>query len=372
MVWLLWILSAMASGQSSDYTLKDLEILEEQGNYPDFFLHAKDVRPAQRGSAWERMVRHMAVAWVDFKLKRKMFARNSFETIEGIALWPTLRQDEFFQIKRGEYALGVLEHCFASADDKSRPQCRQWLDQFWMRSNRTVMVGHRLAKLLVEQEQPGAWALLAEILSKEESKDYCADSFVQNQLLEKISSDKGSHPEKSLHPACWKAMVPGLREHLFKGNGKGGERLFDILSAKGALEQEEKDFYFVLFILNGPRVGKTFNLAWNKMRELGQDFSRREKVLRRLTKMDPLPDGLVGMSHPGKRKTLLNFFSLHFPEYFNHYSKICLDYLEGRGSWPQGNPTVRCRDFFRYTDSVVSDQLYLRYSALKKKGKVVD
>ena len=368
----LWILSGAAWAEGISYTLKDLEILEEQGSYPDFFRHAKDVRPALRGKSWERMVRHMAVAWVNFKLKRKMFDRDSFRTIEGIALWPTLRQDEFFQLKRGEYALKTFEHCFVTAEAKEYSTCRKWMEHFWVRSNRLVMVGHNLAKLLVEQKQSGAWVFLSEVLSKEESKDYCKDSFIQDEFLKKISSDNGDNPENAFHPACWKAMVPGLRQHLLNGNGQGNDRLFEIFSEKGLLKQEEEDFYYVLFILNGPEVGKTFNLAWNRMKSLGQDFSRREKVLQRLVKMDPLPDGVVGTNHLAKRKTLLEFFSLHFPEYFNHYSKVCLNYLEGRGSWPQGNPTVRCRDFFRYTDSLVSDRLYLRYSALKKEGKVVD
>ena len=171
-------------------------------------------------------------------------------------------------------------------------------------------------------------------------------------------------------------MAEGLKNILWKNShahsGVPEERIFKILVAKRELREEDKDFYYVLFILNGPRVGKTFNLAWNRMKELGENFSRRQKVLQRLLKLDPLPDAVVGTSGSDKRKTLLEFFSHHFPEYFNHYSKVCLNYLEGKGSFPQGNPTVRCRDFFRYTDSLVSDKLYLRYSALKKKGLVVD
>ena len=369
----------MAHGKES-YNLKDLEILEEQRNYPDFFLHAKDIRPALRGEYWKKMVRHMAVGWVDYKLKRNIFDGDSFGKIEGVAVWPTLQTDKFFQLKRGDYALKVLEHCFSSRD-KEHPVCLGWMEQFWVRSNRTASVGYRLAKLLMEQKHSGGWRYISDILLKEEAKIYCGKKLLQDEFLKamkKVSNSAYGRSEidKFVHPICWKAMVPGLKKRLLENShSKSGtmeERVFKILASKGELARSDEDFYFVLFILNGPRVGKTFNQAWNRMKILGEDFSRRQKVLKRLAKLDPLPDGVVGISSPNKRKTLLNFLSRYFPEYFNHYVKICLNYLEGKGSFPQGNPTIRCREFFRYTDSLVSDRLYLRYSALKKKGYVVD
>ena len=230
-------------------------------------------------------------------------------------------------------------------------------------------------------KQPGAWDYLAEILVRAEASVYCERKAVQDEFLsvmEKLgkSVDIGGEIEKLLHPTCWKRMAPGLKKRLLENShaksGTREEQLFNILTAKRALSEGEVDFYLALFILNGPKVGKTFNLAWNRMKMLGEDFSRRQKVLQRLAKLDPLPDALVGIPRADKRKTLLDFFSRHFPEYFNHYVKVCLNYLEGKGSHPRGNPTVRCRDFFRHTDSLVSDKLYLRYSALKRAGTVID
>ena len=370
----------IAWGEKGDYTLKDLEILEEQNNYPDFFLHAKDIRPALRSEHWKQMVRHMAVGWIDFKLKRNIFDQDSFQKIEKVSAWPTLRRDNFFQLKRGEYGLKVFRHCF-SIKNQDHSECLRWIEQFWVRSNRTVQEGYYLAKLLVEKKQPRVWRYLSEVLVKEEAKNYCGEKLVQNEFFNTMG-DTGklvkirNTVDKLLHIDCWKAMVPGLKKRLLENSharsGDEEAKLFNILLAKGALEESDKDFYYTLFILNGPQVGKTFNRAWNRMKMLGGDFSRRHKVLQKLKKLDPLPDGVMGISYPEKRKILLNFISHHFPEYFNHYVKMCLNYLEGKGSHPQGNPTIRCRDFFRYTDSLVSDKLYLRYSALKKKGSVVD
>ena len=364
------------AGGEGGYTIKDLEILESQGNYPDFFLHAKDIRPALRSEYWKKMVRHMAVGWLDYKLKRNIFDAESFERIEKIAGWPTLQRDHFFQLKRGEYAVRMLESCFSGRKEE-HPSCLKRMEQFWVRSDKIPATGYRLAGLLARHKRSGGWRYLSDILIKEEAAVYCEQQSVQDEFLKvvedwNVSDGIAAWIDKMIHPSCWKSMAEGLKNVLWKRGHTVEEKVFKILVAKGALGEEDKDFYYALFILNDPRVGKTFNLAWNRMKELGENFSRRQKVLQRLIKLDPLPDAVVGTSEMSKRKTLLDFFSRHFPEYFNHYGKVCLNYLEGKGSFPQGNPTVRCRDFFRDTDSLVSDKLYLRYSALKKKGLVVD
>ena len=368
---LLMVLLFRTAHSAEGYTFKDLEILVEQGNYRDFFLHAKDIRPALRSEYWKQMVRQMAVGWLDFKSKRSIFDQDSFQKIEDIALWPALRGDRFFQIKRGEYAIQTLQRCFA-AGSKKHPECLKGVEQFWMRSQKMATTGYRLAKLLAEQKQPGGWRYLSEILAKEEAAVYCGEKLVQDEFLKAMKK----WDNKTVHPSCWKSMATMLKKFLWENsNAKSGareEQVFNILVEKGELNEAEQDFYFALFILNGPTVGKTFNQAWNRMKALGEDYSRRQKVLQRLKKLDPMPDGVVGIPRQSKRTTLLNFFTHHFPEYFNHYIKVCLNYLEGKASFPQGNPTVRCRDFFRYTDSLVSDKLYLRYGALKKKGIVVD
>ena len=182
----------------------------------------------------------------------------------------------------------------------------------------------------------------------------------------------GGEQDRSDAPFLLEIHGARTEKAFVEKGGAAEESLFNLLASKGELEEEDKDFFFALFILNDPEVGDTFNRAWNRMKILGENFSRRQKVFQRLIELDPLPDAVVGTANPNRRKTLLDFFSHHFPEYFNHYTKVCLDYFEGKGSYPRGNPTIRCRDFFRYTKSLVSDKLYLRYSALKKKGVVVD
>ena len=365
------------------YSLKDLEILEDQKDYEEFFLHARDVRPALRSNLWHRMVRHMAVGMLDFKIKRKMMDRKSFKMIDQLANWPTLREDHFFQAKRGSYSLEYFKNCFAQAKSKQSKKvlCKKDVDKFWFSSLKIPDLGYQLTKL-VSSHWSGfnGWNYLRDVATNKEFHFYCDQSFFHQELLKELNrrfqlEEKSraivAGVDRMLHPLCWNKTAAALKTRLLEKddpkNGAIEDLLFKVLNAKKTLSEEEKDFYFTLFILNGPLVGKTFNLAWNRMKLLGENFSRRQKVLQRLIKLDPLPDGVVTTMDLVKRETLLNFVSLHFPEYFDHYGKTCLNYLQGKGHFPRGNPTVNCREFFRITHAqkMVSDQLYWRYSALK-------
>ena len=47
----------------ASYTLADLEVLTQEGNYQEFFSHALDVRPSERQESWKGMVSKMADAY---------------------------------------------------------------------------------------------------------------------------------------------------------------------------------------------------------------------------------------------------------------------------------------------------------------------
>ena len=47
----------------ASYTLADLEVLTQEGNYQEFFSHALDVRPSERQEPWKGMVSKMADAY---------------------------------------------------------------------------------------------------------------------------------------------------------------------------------------------------------------------------------------------------------------------------------------------------------------------
>ena len=80
---------------------------------------------------------------------------------------------------------------------------------------------------------------------------------------------------------------------------------------------------------------------------LGEDFKAREAVVKKLNSLDPLPDDIFGLSDPLREKTLFELINKNLPEYIGHYSKSCLDYYSGEKHFSNGNPTIKCRNFYQ-------------------------
>jgi hypothetical protein len=109
--------------------------------------------------------------------------------------------------------------------------------------------------------------------------------------------------------------------------------------------QDITDFFFTVYLLDNPSQGELFNYSWNRVKELGGTVGRREKVLRTLKKLDPLPDAILGSLDQTKKRVVLNHFKTYFPEYLDFYTDECVKFYGGKGSFPSGNPTVHCQDF---------------------------
>ena len=82
------------------YTLEDLTILKKQKNYFEFLNHALDIRPSKRDKNWDKMVQDMAVGFISSITAKKQISKDHFLFIEKLLSWPSLKNDEFFIIKR--------------------------------------------------------------------------------------------------------------------------------------------------------------------------------------------------------------------------------------------------------------------------------
>ena len=88
-------------------------------------------------------------------------------------------------------------------------------------------------------------------------------------------------------------------------------------------------------------------MAWNTIKNMGENYSAREDVLNKLKSLDPLPDDVFSLSDPLREKTLFSHVSTNLPEYVTFYSKSCLDYYSGNKDFPNGNPTINCKQFLK-------------------------
>ena len=356
-----------SSSWAGIYDIKDLEVLEGNKAYKEFLDHALDVRPSSRNKHWREMVGNMTVGFIKDRLKQKAYTKENFDYVEKLIRWPELKKDTYFLHKRREFGVTYLENCLGA-------HCKKDLMSFWYSTSRQD--GEMAKKLALSLKQIDSKATLVPFLAvighDAYSLYHCKKPWVQTEIfslvteplrMEKMDKLKTTL-DKLVGADCWKSLRPVIHSALIQGPGLKQDYAFSLLNLRGDLTQEWKDFYYVSYFLGNPTPGRVFNAAWNNIRDLGQNYSRRARVLKKIKELDPLPGKLFSLVDDGKKNTLINYLKKNFPEYINHYSKTCLNYLSGTVNFANGNPTPDCDNLF--AGNYVEDRIRLKYSAIKK------
>ena len=174
---------------------------------------------------------------------------------------------------------------------------------------------------------------------------------IQGDLTRKI--------DQTIHPDCLPALIKEAHSKVYFPAKDGDRELgFQILKSQNKAEKGLTDFFHALYLLERPSQGELFNYAWNGIKELGSSPDRREDVMREMKKLDPLPDQLLGSLDQTKKRAILNHFKANFPEYLDFYNTQCTHFYSGKGSFPRGNPTMRCQDLM---SSELAPVLYDKY-----------
>lgn len=375
----LWV--GFLKAHAATYSIEDLEVLERDGNYEEFFQHAYDIRPSQRTRHWQDMAQSMAKKFYQDKKNLKIYSKETFLYSEKLAKIDSLKRDEFFNIYRNEFSVKYFRQCFQNKDLVGQKDCLADLKQFWNNSDQQEDMAYLLAKMIEEtQIAEDLWPFYQKTTVAKDAHIYCAKSEIQNSLLiklyDKIGKDESeSNISKSLfrlaNEQCLKTFLPSLRVILNSQQGQSfsvRHIAFLILNNQKMLTQKETDRYYALFLLQGPVIGETFNMAWTTMEKIGQDFQRRQHLLTELRQMDPLPGKIFNSSTEASKKAVVSLLAKNLPEYFDYYAKTCVNYLKGTETFPNGNPTVECHDLFNTAcnQNWISDSIQTEYSSVKK------
>lgn len=379
----LQITSTHAAGE---YTLADLEVLRDGKNYQEFFEHAKDVVPTKRDKHWQDMLSNMTSDYVDDLRRKKIFTQKAFQNVERLASWPEQRRDEFFQVKRQSFALEYFKTCLSSMTGEtpapSKSDCEKQMQSFWQNSRKEVETAYQLLLLRVGFF-PGkkTWSYLRPIVSSELSNIYCERPMVKEAFLSHLHEIDWENEnaaalkvkvQRLANESCWKAIYPSLKATLTELPPTEGHTFFKMATVLEILDPEEIDTWLVRYYLESPQPGDTLNLAWNTLNKLSQDYDRRMKVLQKLLTQDPLPGAIFSLRNKERRRILTVNFSEQFPEYVQRYAKVCMNYLTGEQTFPQGNPTKDCHNLID-TDrnlkqkNLISDEIHVKYSAIEKR-----
>lgn len=360
---------------AQNYTLNDLEVLVQEEGHEEFFEHALDIRPSERQDAWKGMVSKMGDSFARKILQKSEVQRKDFQTIETLYLWPGLKQDDVFKLKRQEIGLRFFRQCI-----KKEVPCWDDIKSFWEKDKTDADTAYKLAELTVGyKDSPfSTWTFLDVALKSTLSEFYCKKEFVLQTLWGKIEMDyiqmgpEGDLMKKidqTIHPDCLPYLITEARKKILRPLKTHDRELsYQILKSQMKADETITDFFYTVYLLDNPSQGELFNLSWNRIKELGGKSLRRERILEKLKTLDPLPDQIFSSFDQLKKKTILHHFKNYFPEYLDFYADQCVKFYGGKGSFPQGNPTVHCQDLMNaeYAPKVISEDKIKRYLEVKK------
>lgn len=376
------------------YTLKDLQVLEQEKNFEEFLMHVNDIRPSERQKLWKDMYQSMAMELVDYKIRTKDFSMLAYRQIEDIGRSSALFNDEFFQLKRSIYAKAFFSECYNQASEKKDIQkiagiktCDSELNSFWYFSKKDADVGLEFAKLIERHPSTlNTWPFYQRAINDTIAPLYCEKPDIQRAIINKLTQESfdaefdGNYKTliKRLVPEkCFGKIIPSLRLGLQSTvtNGLEKEMAMNLLSASGKLTKEEEDLYAVLYMLDGPVVGDKMNLAWKKIEDLSTQYTKRVKILAQIKSLPLIPDKIFKDASLPRNKAIINLFAKNFPEYLNFYGESCVKYLENKSEF-SGNiaSSLQCNEFLKTASDLkksentewVNDSVQRSYSGLRK------
>jgi hypothetical protein len=365
---LLNICFAQSEG-SLKYSLEDLKILYQQENIKEFFSHALDIRPSKRNKDWQEMVSALAGNYLKQLKDKPYITEEDFLYMEKLNSFADLKSNEFFNNDRNIVGLRYLRHCF---ENFNRKKCLSSSIDFWQSSQPNVDLSAQLGSLLLghfyrdgfkitdpiekkTQFQTSFLDIYSLSLASNLSEFYCKDpklaEGLKNQLSylsKKLNYNKkqmAHEIDKLMHPDCWNHLASFYIRQL---NGKNAQSdlAFFILESKNALNQQQKDLYYLAYLLETPAPGDLMNTAWSRIETLSKKPTQRDLLIAEIKRFDTLPDSLLSSNDKQRAKTILRHISQNFPEFIDHYARSCLSYIKGEKKFVKGNPTIHCREFF--------------------------
>lgn len=357
---LFWTLALELRAEG--YTIEDLKVLASENNYNEFILHAYDIRPGLRDEWWKENLCLMAKKYIEERITKKDFTAHTYQTIDDFAGLAATRQDEFVSKRREDYLRLYLNNCFETNTDKM--ECYRKLNFFWESTknsiNRPEMALELSALLDRFKIQHDKWKFFHAITTGQAAEFYCAREEIQEialgQMVQEFSKTTDlnlffERIEKIVSPKCLDKIYPTLSTLLTSDEVLKSEMSYRLLEKKKALNENQSAAYLIGYLMMGPIVGDTFNQSWNMLESLGKNYNKRMAVFSELKNYDPLPDGLINSANVKKRDLLLDLMNRNFPEFLDYYATTCLDYLEGKRIFPNGNPTRYCRLFFTLSEN---------------------
>jgi len=378
---LIFILTIAFPIKANTYSIKDLEILESEGNDEDFLKHAFDIRPSERTKLWKKMLQNMATKMLDRKIQSKSYLESDFKLVQDLSLNSALFNDSYFQFKRQNYVTGYLKHCFSQPSSKEH--CFKHLESYWANSLKDADFAHDIIKILNNQSYD-KWYLVESLTFDQMSGLYCKKDFIQSEILKKLKAQSFSENfdghylpllTKLTSKKCRDSFYQILNPLFFSGIAQSIDReiALDLLIDSKLIKNEELSFYLVVYFLSNPVNGENLNKSWKAIELISTSFKDREFVLNKFKTLTKIPDQLFQTPERPREKALINHFAKHFPEALNFYAEECLKLFKYSDNSLAGSQN-HCQNFFVASKNIknlenktwINESIHLKESAIKR------
>lgn len=351
--------------QSRLYTMADLLALENEKNTTEFFLHYRDIRPSERKTQWQEITINMGTIWIEELIAKRQLTQSTFSSIEERGQSFPFASNELFQFAKRRYLTIYFDECFKKSannctEDLSKSLSSTQLESEWSYN----LINKHLSQLSTAQLQ----VLNGNILKSSDALIFCnKKDFIPALIRQSIEEKAKENPvsqnlSSNLSSACKLKLKPHLTNYLISGPRDKKLDTYLLLEEIKSITNEDRELFYISYVLDNAEVGETLNLAWNFIQSLGENYSKRQEILKQLQKRDKLPGGII-LKDPNQEKHLaiLNLFNKNFPEYIDLYATSCLGLLKGENTRTQ---VSHCHEFFGYTD--LSAKWKESYYKLKK------
>ena len=361
------------------YSKEDLNILYKNRQYTEFLAHAKDIRPTLRDNDWANQVLEMAQQFIEDVNQNKEYSTYNKNEINRLMSLGNVNQNEVFALLRKDFMAGHIEDCFKNHQTNCTQLAQDILNNTKMQRE-IPDIPARFGLILLQNGVTSPEVIhpfMKFSFISERSQFLCRKNEVKNYILRwfkafnsKSRSDKEIKifSADNFHPSCIKTVLNHFVSNFsFLQSPLDREQIIYWLNATEYLNRDEIRTLLAIYLLKNPVNGDVFNLAWNSLKELGENFTFRKPVINKLKSLDPLPDGIFGLSDPLREKTLFSLVSKNLPEYVEYYSQSCFQYYSGIKTFPNGNPTINCKEFLR----LFKDKYGSRHPRTKKLEKIL-
>lgn len=376
-----------ASSQENLYNMNDLNVLQKDKSFIEFFQHAKDIRPGLRDDNWHNLVKNMSMEMLDKIQKKNLVSETDFNLVKKISEWSSLKNDEFFLRKRNLVAIKYYSNCSQSLKWE---KCYQEILDFYKKNDQNAELGVGLAKALYNQnpvfkdKKPNEevilkydlWPLVATMAKSSIGEFYCAKEPMQtliiNKLYQKVKDNNQFNPNAFVHKDCFKVLIPNLKANLLSSNNTYiRSKTFHILNRNSTINIEDRSQFYLMELLDGTNNDKQQTLkSFEVLKQLSNNEALRSKILNRLEGIIPLP-GKVFSLESNSAKAITSGLSRYIPEYIDFYASTCLNHLSGIAKTEGGNPATYCHEFYKMAQksNLIPKYKLIQYNKLMNSWK---